>query len=149
MAENRVGEVLLDLLLDGYVILNDIKYRYGNIDHVVVRPDGTIFLIETKSHMGRVTTEGRRILVNGRPLKTNPISQVMRSIRWMRDLAKRLSGKNPWVVALLVFPNAKVYVKKSVKRINVVPVNKLPWFIRTYRRAQSNESTSTRSTRVP
>lgn len=131
-AENRVGEALLELLPDGYLILNDIKYRYGNIDHVVVRPDGTVFLLETKSHKGRVTTDGRHILVNGRPLKTNPISQVMRSIRWIRDLSKRLSGKNPWVVALVVFPNARVSVRRSVKRVNVVNLQDLLAFIRQY-----------------
>jgi hypothetical protein len=47
VAELRVGEALCELLLDGYLILNDVKYRYGNIDHAVIRPDGTIFLVET------------------------------------------------------------------------------------------------------
>lgn len=131
-AEARVGETLLELLNDGYLILNDIKYRYGNIDHVVVRPDGAIFLCETKAHQGRVTTDGKRILVNGRPLKRNPISQVMRSIRWIRDLAKHLSGKNPWVVAVVVFPNADVTVRRSIKRINVVTLQDLLAFIRQY-----------------
>ncbi|MDD4871348.1 MAG: nuclease-related domain-containing protein [Kiritimatiellae bacterium] len=131
IAEKRVGEKLLDLLVDGYLILNDIKYRYGNMDHVVIRPDGTIFLCETKSHKGIVTTDGKRILINGRPLKTNPISQVMRSIRWIRDLAKRLSGKNPWVVAVLVFPNAKISIRHPVQRINVIEMNRLVDFIRS------------------
>ena len=134
MAENRVGEALLELLLDGYVILNDIKYRYGNIDHVVIRPDGTFILIETKSHSGRVTTDGRRVLVNGRSLRTNPISQVMRSIRWIRDLAKRLYGKNPWMVAVLVFPNADVSVRHSVKHVNVLTLDSLVSFVRSYSR---------------
>ena len=132
IAENRVGEGLLELLPDGCLILNDIKYRYGNIDHVVIRPDGTIFLCETKSHKGTVTSDGKRILLNGRPLKTNPISQVMRSIRWIRDLAKRLSGKNPWVVAVVVFPNARVTVRRSVKRVNVMGLDKLTDFIKAY-----------------
>ncbi|OGV70469.1 MAG: hypothetical protein A2283_19180 [Lentisphaerae bacterium RIFOXYA12_FULL_48_11] len=133
-AERRVGEALAGLLLDGYLIFNDIKFRYGNIDHVVVRPDGTFVLTETKSQTGRVTSDGRRILVNGRQLKTNPISQVMRSIRWVRNLAKRLFGKNPWIVAVLVFPNAKVNIKHSVKRVNVMDAKKLLDFIRSYSR---------------
>ncbi len=131
-AENRVSEMLLGLLPDGYLVLNDIKYRYGNIDHVVIRPDGVIFLIETKSHRDRVTTDGKRILVGGRPLKRNPISQVMRSIRWIRDMAKRLSGKNPWVVAIVVFPNASVDFRRSIKRVNAVNLQDLLSFIRQY-----------------
>jgi len=131
-AEKRVGETLLKLLPDGYLILNDIKFKYGNIDHMVIRPDGTIFLCETKSHKGIVTTDGRRILVNGRPLKTNPISQVMRSIRWIRVLAKRLSGRNPWIVAVVVFPNANAQIHRAVKRVNVLTLEDLPSFIRSY-----------------
>lgn len=134
IAEKRVGEVLLRLLSDGYFILNDIRYRYGNIDHVVIRPDGMGFVLETKSHTGRVTTDGHRILINGRPLETNPISQVMRNIRWIRNLAKRLSGKNPWIVAVLVFPNACVTFRHSVKRVNVMSVTELLSFIRGYRK---------------
>jgi len=134
VAEECVSGKLLDLLLDGYVILNDIKYRYGNIDHVAIRPDGTIFLIETKSHAHRITSDGRRILVNGKPFKTNPVRQVMRSIRWIRDLTKRLSGKTPWVVAVVVFPNADVLIRRSVNRVNVMTADKLITFIRSYQR---------------
>jgi len=131
-AERKVSETLLELLTDGYLILNDIKYRYGNIDHVVVRPDGTIFLCETKSHKGTVTSDGKRILVNGKPLKTSPISQVMRSIRWIRVLAKQLSGRNPWIVAVVVFPNANAQIHRAVKRVNVLTLEDLPSFIRSY-----------------
>jgi len=126
--------MLADLLFDGYLVLSDVKFRYGNIDHVVFRPDGTIFLIETKSHRGIVSSDRSRILLNGAPLRMSPIRQVMRSIRWVRDLAKRLFGRNPWIVAVLVFPNAKVQVRHSVKRVNVLAAADLLRFIRTYRR---------------
>jgi hypothetical protein len=135
VAEDRVKVKLLGLMPAGYVIMNDIKYRYGNIDHVAIRPDGTIFLIETKSHAGRISTDGRELLVNGRPLKSNPISQVMTSIRWLRDLALRLSNKPPWIVAVVVFPNAKFCIRRSVNRVNVMAADKLIEFIRTYRRS--------------
>ena len=36
-AEREVGELLTKLLLDGYLVLNDIKFKYGNIDHIVIR----------------------------------------------------------------------------------------------------------------
>jgi len=132
-AEKQVAALLEQLVSEGYLVFNDIRFKYGNIDHLVIRPDAAAFLVETKSHTGRVTTDSKRILVNGKPLKTNPISQVMRSIRWIRDLAKRLSGKNPWVVAVLVFPNADVQIRGSIKRVNVIEAGKLLRFIRDYR----------------
>ena len=132
-AEREVSELLTKLLLNGYLVLNDIKFKYGNIDHLVIRDDGRIFLIETKSHRGRVTWNGRQLLLNGRPFCKNYLCQINRSIRWMRQTAKRLFGVNPWIVAVLVFPNAQVLIKRSVKRVNVMNSKGLPAFIKTYK----------------
>ncbi len=148
-AERRVGEVLAGLLLEGYLILNDIKFKYGNIDHLVIRPDGVLFLMETKSHRGKVSWNGKQLLINGRPFSRNPICQVNLSIRWIRKMAKRLLGVNPWVVAVLVFPNAKVSARRSVKRINVMTLDKLLIMIRTYQRGQLLKSTLVRAAQVP
>lgn len=131
-AEHEVGELLTKLLLDGCLVLNDVPFPYGNLDHVVVRPDKTVFLIETKSHKGRVSWNGKQLLINGRPFSRNPICQMNRGIRWMRRAAKQLFGMNPWIVAVLVFPNAAVSLRWPVKRINVITARNLPDFIRSY-----------------
>lgn len=155
-AERQVGELLTQLLLDGCLVLNDVLFRYGNLDHVVirfrpraphgfrlrrgyagqdtgqVRPDITVFLIETKSHHGRVTWNGKQLLINGRPFSRNPLCQMNRGIRWIRRMAKRLFGVNPWIVAVLVFPNADVLIRSSVKRVNVLNADNLLDFIRAY-----------------
>ena len=39
---------------------------------------------------------------------------------------------NPWIVAVLVFPNAQVMIKRSVKRVNVMAAQELLAFIRSY-----------------
>lgn len=131
-AEQLVSDTLLGLVPEDYVVLNDVKFKYGNIDHLVIRPDGCIFLIETKSHRGKVTTDGKRILVNGKPLGRNPVSQVMRSIRWIKALVKRLSVKGLWVVSLVAFPNARVAFRGSIGRVNVVNLRDLLGVIRQY-----------------
>lgn len=131
-AEREVGELLTQLLVEGCLVLNDVPFPYGNLDHIVVRPDRTIFLIETKSHCGRVTWNGKHLLVNSRPLARNPLCQVNRSIRWVRRMAKQLFEVNPWIVAVLVFPNADVSIRCSVKRANVMGADNLLEFIRAY-----------------
>lgn len=133
-AEKEVGRLLTALLWDGYLILNDVPFPYGNLDHVVIRQDGVIFLIETKSHRGRVTWNGKQLQINKRCFATNPICQVNRSIRWIRHTTKQLFGRNLWIVSILVFPNADVLINRSVKRINVLNSNDLLGFIRAYRR---------------
>ena len=59
VAEEEVGD-LLDELDDSFVVINDVESPYGNIDHVVLSQKGGIYLIETKSHHGTVTTYRRR-----------------------------------------------------------------------------------------
>jgi len=47
---------------------------------------------------------------------------------------------NPWIVAMLVFPNAQVLIRHSVKRVNVMAAQELPAFIRSYPAAQPSKS---------
>jgi hypothetical protein len=166
-AEREVRDLLATLVKDGCLVMNDVPFPYGNLDHVVVRlrqgyagqdagqvrPDRTVFLIETKSQHGRVTWNGKHLLINGRPFARNPICQMNRGIRWMqlcpgkqlfglpvrgRLTASALAqagtqtGTNPWIVAVLVFPNAVVHVRRPVQRINVMSARDLPAFIRSY-----------------
>lgn len=131
-AEKLIGRLLVKLLLDGCIVLNDVPFPYGNLDHLVIRSKGTIFLIETKSHRGKVTWDGKQLLINGKPFASNPICQINRSIRWVRKMAQQLSGRNPWIVSVLVFPNAQVFMPHSIKRINVMSSENLLSFIRYY-----------------
>jgi len=133
-AEQEMARLLTDLVHDGYIVLNDVKFKYGNIDHLVIRKDKTIFLVECKSHKGRVSTDGKQLLLNGRPFKTNYFCQINRTIRWNRRVLKEIWGRNTWIVAIIVFPNADVRIKKSVKRVNILCKSELLQFIRSYKR---------------
>jgi hypothetical protein len=132
IAEKKVGGLLTTLLLDGCLVLNDVPFPYGNLDHLVIRPDLKTFLIETKSHHGTVTWTGKHLLINKRPFSSNPIGQINRSIRWIRHMIGRLLGRKPWIVSILVFPNAQVEIGRSIKRINVMAAANLISFIRNY-----------------
>jgi len=47
-------------------------------------------------------------------------------------MANRMFGVNLWIVAVLVFPNADVLIRRSVKRINVIGAENLLDSIRSY-----------------
>jgi Nuclease-related domain len=131
-AEREVCRLLSKLIPEGCLVLNDVAFPYGNLDHLVIRRDGVAFLVETKSHRGRVTWDGRQLLINGRQFSSNPISQLNRSIPWVRKLTAPSCSRKPWIVAILVFPYANVAVRRSVKRVNVVHVSRLLSFIQNY-----------------
>lgn len=131
-AERRVRRILEELPMDHFLVMNDIKFKYGNIDHLVIRDDGRIFLIETKPHRGTVTFDGKRLLVNGRPFKRNPICQMNRTIRWLRQFTCGMWCDNPWFVAVLVFPKAAFQEPKIIKHVNIMEIDDLVAFICSY-----------------
>lgn len=130
-AEQKIAALLSRLPADRYVVLQNIRARYGDIDHLVIAK-GAIFLIESKSQRGKVSWNGRHLLINGRLFPRNPISQVSLGIQWIRHMARQLWGVSPWIVAVLVFPNAQVMVRRPIKQVNVMTSNRLIEFICSY-----------------
>lgn len=123
-----------------YAVFNNVQTRYGDIDHIVIRRDGAVYLLEDKSHRGRVTWDGKRLLLNGWLFEKDFICQINMNIAWLRELLKKRLGVNPWIVACLVFPNALLYSDKNkrvlrlrpVKRVNVVCTGFLKRLIELY-----------------
>jgi hypothetical protein len=104
VGEERVEEIL-GHLPDDHVVIHDLEASYGNIDHVVLAPYG-VFVIETKSQWGRLSTNGSTLLLNGRPLPKDPVEQSLRNALWLRDRIRRHTGLEVFVHALVVFTRA-------------------------------------------
>ena len=137
-AERVVAARLSTLPADEFIVLNDVQAKYGNIDHLVIRRDGAVFLVETKSHIGRITWNGRDLLLSGKPFRKNFLCQINRNIRWLRGEIKTNDGMNPWIIAVLVFPFGEVRVVGPSRRIAVVSLRALrPLIKRVNGRARS------------
>ncbi len=106
-AEVKIGKILAGLG-DDYLVIHDVTADYGNIDHVVIGKDGNVFMIETKSHGGKVTIQNDHVLVNGHPPEKDFIKQSLRNSYWLRDKIETVTGIKPFVVPILVFTNAMV-----------------------------------------
>jgi hypothetical protein len=112
-AEAHVRRILDQLPKWKFSVFNDIKAKYGNIDHLVIDRSGKIYLIETKSHRGKVTYDGKHLLINGRPFKRNPIAQVARNIKWLRNTIQRECHTRPWITGIIVLTNATMRHTRS------------------------------------
>lgn len=123
-AERKVRRLLEQLPMDRFIVMNDVRIKYGNIDHLVIRDDGAIFIIETKSHRGTVTFDGKRLLHNGKPFKKNPICQMNRNIRWVRSFTHATAAR-AWFTAILVFPNANTETDGTLQKINVIETTEI------------------------
>lgn len=75
--EEAVAASLACLSGKGYYLFNNLRTgTVGDIDHLLVGPAG-VFVIETKSHKGRVTQDGEtgELLRDGAPFERAPIRQ--------------------------------------------------------------------------
>jgi hypothetical protein len=118
VAEEKVG-ALLDGLPRNHAVRHDVNTGWGNIDHVVFRRDGAVFIIETKSHSGRITQQDGQLRRNGQLLETNFIKQTLDHVSWLKKFLKARAGFEPWVHAAIVFTDAHVEKHLNLNRVDV------------------------------
>lgn len=129
-AEEQIGDIL-DGLPGEWEWLHDVNKEYGNIDHLGFRKDGAVFLIETKSHDGKITQQEEQLRRNGQLFEKNFITQTHRNVLWVKKIIKARLGFEPqWVCAVIVFSNAYVERHLKIKGVAIVNVSFLPEWIR-------------------
>lgn len=129
VAEERVGQVLEELGEDVFV-LHDIESPYGNIDHLAITREGKIFVIETKSHRGKVSASENKLLLNGHPMEKDPISQVLRNLFWLKSKLREAMELEPRINGLVVFSRAFVPEPLTVRGVQVVNIRDLERVLR-------------------
>ena len=121
-----VRSELNKLPMDRFIVAHDIKFKYGNIDHLIVRvDDGQIFLIESKAYRGIVSVIDDSILVNGRKPTRNPFCQVQRSIRYI----KAIWSKDQWIESAIICPLAKIVRQAQAGSTPVLKLTQLAGYI--------------------
>jgi hypothetical protein len=91
---------------ENMLLLHNVPGHFGDLDHVVVRRNGAIIVIDTKSHRGRVSDVEGRLQLNGRPFEKNLVRQARRNAMWLKDQFQSRLQLGVYVHAALVFPNA-------------------------------------------
>ena len=119
MAEESIGK-LLDQLPGDNLVLHDVPSRFGNIDHIIISRTKGIILVETKSHHGKVTTDGASLLVNGRPPEKDFIRQTLNNGYWLKEWVKANTGLDAWINCVIVFTNGFVTVSDKIKGVSVI-----------------------------
>jgi hypothetical protein len=138
LAEEKIG-ALLHGLAENYAVQHDVNTGHGNIDHLVFRRDGAVFLIETKSHSGWITRHDDELRRNGQSLEKDFIQQTLDNVAWLKKNLKARAGFEPWIHAAIVFSNA--HVEKHLKLKNVDVFN-APYLTQWLERAHGNPRAS-------
>lgn len=118
--EVKIGKILEQLTPNNFLVLHDITGNYGNIDHMVIGRAGSIFMIETKAHRGKIWTKGGELIINDHEPEKDFIGQTLRNSFFLRDHIATIIGEKPWVTPILVFTNAFVYYSKPIKGVHII-----------------------------
>lgn len=121
--EEKVAEALANLT-DGFEVYNDVQFEGFNIDHVVASPAG-VFLVETKSHRGKVSNEGDKLLLNGKIPEKDFLNQTWSQTYRLQDYLKEKMNVEVKVQPILCFSSAFVRVRTPLKGIEVMNVGLL------------------------
>jgi hypothetical protein len=133
--EEQVGQVLESLRSKGWIILHDLLIpTAGNIDHLIIGPAG-IFVVETKSHRGRITVQGTQLLRNGKPLEKDFIRQVKAQSMVLNQRLQQQLRQNWYIQPIICFTQAFVQIPGN--RVENVWVLPLKWLLPTLERQPS------------
>jgi hypothetical protein len=119
-AEAEVGAIL-NRLPGNCQVFHDVQSARGNIDHLVVRQDGAIFVIETKSHRGNVSIERCELRRDHRPFEKNLIGQSLDNVTWVKKFMLEHLGFEPrWIHCAIVFTRAHVPLRCSLSHVHII-----------------------------
>jgi hypothetical protein len=138
VADEKIG-ALLDGLAENYAVRHNVNTGRGNINHLVFRRDGAVFLIVTKSHSGWITRHDNQLRRNGRPLDNDLIQQTLDNLSWLKKFLKARAGFEPWIHVAIVFTDAHVEKHLKLKNVDVFSASHLT---RWLERARGNPRAS-------
>jgi hypothetical protein len=126
-AEEAVGAIL-DNLPEGNFVIHDFDSGRGNIDHILIGPQG-IFTMETKSHTGKVSFDGEKLLRNGRPFEKDFLKQAWAQCYLVREVLAKWGIANPLPEPVILFTRAFVQVRGKARGIEIVSIDYFPKYL--------------------
>lgn len=133
-AEETISSLLAGLS-DDHVVWEDVKCKYGNVDHIVLSRTKGLFLIETKAHGGHVTAPEGRLLLNQHDFEKDLINQTLTNAAWLKDEVVSTTGIDAWINCVIVFTNAFVH---RFPPIHGVAVTNKKYLLRTIAQTKAN-----------
>jgi len=130
--EEAVAECLKNNLDDSYYIINDIKLKYGNIDHVVIGPTG-IFVIETKNYGGEIVCNGDEWKIRSGEKEyqiKSPSRQAKKNALKIKKLIEEKLNRHAWINAIVVFTNPSINLYLNNNSIPILQMHELCDYIK-------------------
>lgn len=127
-AEEAVGAIL-DSLPEGNFVIHDFASGKGNIDHLLVCTKG-ILTLETKSHAGKVSFDGNKLLRNGRKFEKDFLNQAWAQCYLVKEVLAKRGITNLHPEPVILFTKAAVQVRGKAGGIDIVGIKDFSRFLK-------------------
>jgi hypothetical protein len=117
LAEEKVGDEL-GKLPEGWHVFHDVVFSGFNIDHIAAGPGG-IFAVETKSHRGKVTAQGDKLLLNGKSTEKDFLKQAWGEAFKVQEILKEHIAREVRVQPVVCFTRGFIKTPPRVKGVVV------------------------------
>jgi hypothetical protein len=133
--EKRVTKLLRSSLSDDYYLINNLRLPgYGDVDHVVLGPNG-VFVLETKNWSGKISCNGDFWQRKGnRHVPGSPSEQAKRNAAKVR-YAIDASGNLPfsvWLDAIVVFTNNHAELHLRNPTVSILKLQQIANYITSH-----------------
>lgn len=119
-AEQKVEDASYELPKSFIPITNIVLGGTGNIDEVIVGPTG-IWVVEVKSHTGRITFDGKELRRGGELFEKDFLKQAWAERCGVRDILRKELNKDFFIHPVICFSDAEVRIgPKPVRGIYVI-----------------------------
>lgn len=117
-------------LPESFITITDIvPGGIGNVDEVIVGPTG-IWVIEVKSHAGKITFDGRELRRNGELFKKDFLKQVWNQVNAVRDILKRDLNKDFFIHPVICFSDRDAKLRLGLRPVKGVYIIGRKWLKR-------------------
>lgn len=120
----QIASRALSLLPNDYHVFHDLNFRNVHIDHVVVGPNG-IFLINTKSQLGKVTLAGESLRFNGWPFLRNMLSHCWGQTLTFNKHMEIVPAEGMEITPIICFSRAAVDILRPVRGVYITQASTL------------------------
>jgi hypothetical protein len=137
VGERKVDKALNSTLNDDYYLINNLSFhKGGDVDHIVIGPNG-VFVIETKNWSGTISCNGDNWQrQDQRKFKDSPSRQVKKNadkIKQIMSSSSNLRNHGLWVQGLVVFTNTNADLSINKPTTPILRLSELPSYITTYK----------------
>lgn len=127
-AEEAVGAIL-DRLPEGNFVIHDFASGKGNIDHILMCTKG-ILTLQTKSHAGKVSFDGNKLLRNGRKFEKDFLNQAWAQCYLVKEVLAKRGITNLHPEPVILFTKAAVQVRGKAGGIDIVGIKDFSRFLK-------------------